>query len=68
MTIANHRRKSVASYEFKKDKGEIKKSSKPSKASAKKSMATSIEEPAWILGKSRSEEKKGSSSRRGERK
>ena len=39
MTIANRRSKLSSSYEFKKDKGEIKKSSKPSKAPAKESMA-----------------------------
>jgi len=32
MTIANHHGKSPSSYEFKKDKGETKKNSKPSKA------------------------------------
>jgi len=32
MTIANRHGKSSSSYEFKKDKGETKKSSKPSKA------------------------------------
>jgi len=36
MMIANHRGKLSSSYEFKKDKGETKKSSKPSKASTKK--------------------------------
>ena len=35
MTIANRRGKSSSSYEIKKDKGETKKSSKPSKASTK---------------------------------
>ena len=50
MTIANHHRKSSSSYEFKKDKGETKKSSKRSKASTKETMATSIEEPVRISG------------------
>jgi len=45
MTIANRCGKSSSSYEFKKDKGETKKSSKPSKASTKKTMVTSAEEP-----------------------
>jgi len=35
MMIANPRGKSSSSYEIKKDKGETKKSSKPSKASTK---------------------------------
>ena len=45
MTIANHHSKSSSSYEFKKDKGETKKSSKSSKASTKETMTTSIEKP-----------------------
>jgi len=45
MTIPNRRGKSSSSYKFKKDKGEAKKSSKPSKASTKKNMVTSAEEP-----------------------
>jgi len=44
MTIANCRSKSYASYEFKKDKGETKKSSKPSKVSTKETMVTSAED------------------------
>jgi len=68
MKIANRRCKSAISYEFKKDKGETKKSSKPSKAPIKESMASSAEEPIWILGKSRPEEKKGSSFMDGRRK
>ena len=63
MTIANRRNKPSSSYEFKKDKGEIKKNSKPSKAPAKESMATSIEEPVRISRKSSPEEKKGAFSR-----
>ena len=45
MTIGNRRSKSSSSYEFKKDKGETKKSSKPSKASTKETMVTSAREP-----------------------
>jgi len=45
MTIANRRGQSSSSYEFKKDKGETKKSSKPSKASTKETLVTSAEEP-----------------------
>ena len=63
MTIANCRSKSSSSYEFKKDKGETKKSSKPSKASTKETMVTSTEELVRISGKPRMEEKKGSSLR-----
>jgi len=63
MIIPNRCDKSSSSYEFKKDKGQTKKSSKPSKASTKDTMTTSIEKLVRILGKSRSEEKKGSSSR-----
>ena len=59
MTIANRCSKSSSLSEFKKDKGEIKKSSKPSKAPANKSMATFVEEPVRISGKSRPEGKKG---------
>ena len=51
MTIANRRGKSATSYEFKKDKAETKKSSKPSKAPTKESIATFAEEPIRILGK-----------------
>jgi len=68
MTITNRRGKLSSSYKFKKDKGETKKSSKPSKASTKESMATYVEESVWILGRPRLEEKKGSSSRDGGRK
>ena len=68
MTIANRRGKLATSYEFKKDKGETKKSSKPSKAPIKESIATFVEEPVRISGKSRPEEKKGSSFRDGGRK
>jgi len=68
MTIANRCGKSSSSYEFKKDKGETKKSSKPSKASTKETMSTSIEKPVRILRKSRPEENKGSSLRDGGRK
>ena len=57
MAIANRCGESSTSYEFK-DKGETKKSSKPSKASTREFMATSAEESVWISGKSRSEEKK----------
>jgi len=45
MTIANHRGKSSSSYEIKKDKGETKKSSKPSKVATKETMVTSAEGP-----------------------
>ena len=55
--------KSSSSYEIKKDKGEAKKSSKPSKASMKETMVTSVEGPVPISRKPRLEEKKGSSSR-----
>jgi len=68
MTIANHHGKSSSSYEFEKDKGETKKSSKPSKASTKETTATSIEKLVRISGKSKPKEKKGSSSRDGGRK
>ena len=60
--------KSSSSYESKKDKGENKKSFKPSKASTRKTMETSVEKPVRISGKSRLEEKKGSFSRDGGRK
>jgi len=63
MTIANHRSKPSSSYEFKKDKGEIKKNLKPAKEPAKESMATSIEEPVKIAGKCRPKENKGASLR-----
>jgi len=66
MTIANLHDKS--SHECKKDKGETKKSSKPSNASTKDTMVTSAEEPVQISGKSRLEEKKGSALRVGGRK
>jgi len=68
MTIANRHGESSSSQEIKKDKGETKKSSKPSKASMKETMVTSTEGPVQISGKPRLEEKKGSSSRDGERK
>ena len=68
MKIANRRGKSSSSYEFKKDKNETKKSSKPSKALTKETRVTSAEEPVRISGKPRLEEKKGSSSRDGGRK
>lgn len=58
MPITNHRGKPSTSCKFKKDKGEIKKSSKPSKASAKESIATSIEEPIQISRKYMPGEKK----------
>ena len=45
MTITNRRGKSSSCYEFKEDKGETMKISKPSKASTTKTMATSVEEP-----------------------
>ena len=48
MTIANRRGKSSSSCEFKKDKDETKKSSKPSKASTKETMTTSVEKPVRI--------------------
>jgi len=68
ITIANRRDKLSSSYEFKKDKGEAKKGSKPSKGSTKETMVTFVEEPVRISGKPRLEEKKGSSSRDGLRK
>jgi len=68
MMIANHHGKSSSSYEFKKDNGETKKSSKPSKVLTKESMATSTEEPVGNSGKPMLEEKKGSYLREGERK
>jgi len=61
--IANSHGKLSSSYEFNKDKGETKKSSKPSKASTKEIIATSIKEPIWISRKPRVEERKGSSLR-----
>jgi len=56
--IPNHRSKPSSSYEFKKDKGGSKKSSKPPKASTKETMTISTEEPVSISGKSRPEGKK----------
>jgi len=44
MTIVNRCDKLATSYEFKKDKGEIKKSYTPLKALTKESIATSAEE------------------------
>jgi len=60
MTIANRRGKSSSSYEFKKDKGETKTSSKPSKASTKETMISFVEKPIGILGKSRPKGNEGS--------
>jgi len=68
MTIANINGLLYSYYELKEAKGEIKKSSKPSKVSIKETMATFIGEPMRISGKPRQEEKKGSSSRDGGRK
>ena len=48
MTIANRRGRSATSYEFKKDKGETNKSTKPSKVPTKESMVTSTKEPVQI--------------------
>ena len=45
MAISNHRCKSSSSYEFKKKKGETKKSYKSSEASTEETMATFVEEP-----------------------
>jgi len=42
MTITNRRGKSSSYYKFKKPKGETKRSSKPSKASTKETMTTSV--------------------------
>jgi len=61
ITIAKRCGKSSSSYKFKKDKGEAKKSSKPSKVSTKKAMVASTKEPTQIEGKARLDEKKGSS-------
>ena len=61
MTTANRHSNSSTYYEFKKDKGETKKSSKPSKALTKESVATFAEEPLHVSGKSTLKEKKGSS-------
>ena len=52
MRIANRRGKSSSPYEFKKDKGETKKHSKPSKASTKETMTTSVQKPVRISRKS----------------
>jgi len=58
MTIANRCVKLSISYELKKDKGEIKKSSKPLTELVKESMATSTEEPVQISGKFRPKKRK----------
>jgi len=50
-TIANRRSKSSSSYEFKKGRGDTKKSFKTSKASTKETIATFVEELVRILGK-----------------
>jgi len=63
MTIANRRSKPSSSYEFKKDKSDPKKSSKPPKASTKETMMISTEELVRISGKSRPEGKKTSLSK-----
>jgi len=68
MMIPNRRGKSSSSYEFKKDKGETKKSSNSYKASTKETMTTFVQKPVRIPGKSKPEENKGSSSRDGGRK
>jgi len=60
MTITNHHGKSSSSYEFKIDKSDFKKSSKPPKASTNEAMTVSTREPVRLLGKSKSLEKKAS--------
>ena len=63
MMIANCHSKSSSSYEFKKDRGNSKESSKPPKALMMETMAICTEEPMRISGKSRLEGKKTSFSR-----
>jgi len=63
MRIANYHNKSSSLYEFKKDKGDSKKSSKPPKASMKETMTISTEEPIRISGKSKPKGKKTSFSK-----
>jgi len=63
MMIANRHSKPSSLYEFKKDKGDSKKSSKLPKASMKETMTISTEEPVRISGKSRPEGKKTSFSK-----
>jgi len=63
MMIANCCSKSSSLYEFTKDKGNSKKSSKPPKASTNETMTISTEEPMRISGKSRPEGKKTSFSK-----
>jgi len=63
MTITNCHGNLSSAYEFMMDEGEIKNSSKPSKASTKETMATSTEQPVRISEKPRAEETKRSSSR-----
>ena len=58
MTIANSCSKLSSLYEFKKDKGDSKKSSNLSKASTKEAITVSIEQPMRISRKSRPEVKK----------
>jgi len=62
-TIANRRCTPSSSYEFKKDKGDSKKSYKPPKASTNETMTICTEEPMRISGKSRPEGKKTSFSK-----
>ena len=63
MMIANRHSKPSSLYEFKKNKGDSKKSSKLPKASMKETMTISTEEPVRISGKSRPEGKKTSFSK-----
>ena len=60
MTIANCYSKLSSSYEFKKDKGDSRKSSKCPKASMKETMTVSTREPMRISRKSRPVKKKTS--------
>jgi len=60
MMIANCCGKLSSTYEFKKDKGDSKRSSKPSKTSTKEDMTISTGEPMRILKKSMLEGKKTS--------
>jgi len=63
MMIPNCHSKLSSSYNFKKDKDESKKSSKPTKASMKKTMIVSSGELMSISGKSRPEGKRTSFSK-----
>jgi len=57
MTIANRRVKASPTFEARKEKGNLKKTFKSSKSSAKESMSITTSEPIRILEKQRAEEK-----------